>query len=93
MGSKYDPKPAQQAMAEYDRQVQLIRSGLMRLAATNTAMSQTEWEELNKKLSTGGGYSQLAQEIADEMGVPVEKAEEYVQKAMSGTPTGVRKVE
>jgi hypothetical protein len=93
MGSKFDPVPSQRAMAGYDRQVQIIRDGLMRLAATNTAMSQTEWDELNKKLSTGGGYSQLAQEIASEMGIPVELAEQYVQKAMSGTPTGVRKVE
>jgi hypothetical protein len=68
--------------AEYDRQVGAIRGGLMAIAARGQELSSEEWDDLNKKINTsGGGYSQMAQEIAEEMGISPEQAEAYIKKA------------
>lgn len=81
-------------LSEMDRQVQTVRGALMAIAARGQELTSEEWDDLNKKINTsGGGYSEMAIEIAEEMGISPEAAEAYIKKATGGTPTGVSKRE
>ena len=83
------------AIDGYESKINTIRGALSRITVTGQPIPDKEWKVLDEQLigGSGGQYSKMAQEIAQEMGISPEMAQAYIERAMKGTSTGVSRRE